>query len=109
MGIKRVGGCVLIGLASLLIGVAPVGAQNAGRVAKAPAYPKEVPAPTLSEVRYGSHERHVMDFWRAESDEPTPLVFVIHGGGWKGGSKERVQTFVDVGGDQLPLHDERRG
>ncbi len=54
------------------------------------------PAPTLANLPYGSHERHVLDFWRAESSTPTPLVFVIHGGGWVGGEKERVNRFVDV-------------
>lgn len=61
-----------------------------------PAYAPLVPKPMLSEVRYGSHERHVLDFWKAESSSPTPLVFVIHGGGWQGGEKERVDRFVDV-------------
>jgi acetyl esterase/lipase len=55
-----------------------------------------VPKPTLAEVRYGEHERHVFDFWKAESSTPTPLVFVIHGGGWRGGNKERVGRFVNV-------------
>ena len=32
---------------------------------------------------------------RAESDSPTPVAFVIHGGGWKGGSKERLDRFAD--------------
>jgi acetyl esterase/lipase len=50
----------------------------------------------MSEVRYGDHERHVLDFWKAESDGPTPLAFVIHGGGWQGGSKERLDRFADV-------------
>ncbi|MBL9213692.1 MAG: alpha/beta hydrolase [Opitutaceae bacterium] len=54
--------------------------------------------PTLANVRYGPHERHVLDFWRAESAAPTPLVFVIHGGGWTGGEKERVNRFVSVEG-----------
>ena len=63
---------------------------------KPPSYPATVPVPTKSEVSYGTHERHVMDVWLAESDKPTPLVFVIHGGGWMGGSKERVKTFVDA-------------
>jgi len=58
-----------------------------------------VPAPTLAEARYGEHERHVLDFWKADSSTPTPLAFVIHGGGWKGGTKERVGRFVEV--DQL--------
>lgn len=59
-------------------------------------YDKAVPERTLSEVRYGTHERHVLDFWKAAGDKPTPLVFIIHGGGWRGGSKERAQRFADV-------------
>jgi len=61
-----------------------------------PAYAASVPKPTLSGVRYGTHERHVLDFWKAESATPTPLVFVIHGGGWQAGEKERVDRFADV-------------
>lgn len=44
--------------------------------------------PTLRDVVYGPHERNKLDFWKAESDTPTPLVFYIHGGGWGAGSKE---------------------
>lgn len=66
------------------------------KTGKASQYPSSIPKPTLSEVRYGEHERHVLDFWRAESDQPTPLVFVIHGGGWQNGSKERLNRFVDA-------------
>ena len=62
---------------------------------KATGYDSSVPAPTLSEVRYGTHERHVLDFWKADSATPTPLAFVIHGGGWQGGEKERLNRFVD--------------
>ena len=61
-----------------------------------PKYDASVPAPTLSEVSYGPHERHILDFWRAESTTPTPLAFVIHGGGWQGGEKERVHRFANV-------------
>ncbi|MFK7788347.1 MAG: alpha/beta hydrolase fold domain-containing protein [Phycisphaeraceae bacterium] len=60
------------------------------------AYAEGVPTPTKSEVRYGDHERHVLDFWQAKSDKPTPVAFVIHGGGWRAGSKEIVHRFVDV-------------
>jgi acetyl esterase/lipase len=49
----------------------------------APAGPK----PTLADVRYGPHERNVLDFYKAESDKPTPLLFFIHGGGWVAGDK----------------------
>ena len=59
-------------------------------------YDPAVPKPTLSEVAYGPHERNVLDFWRAKTQGPTPLVMVIHGGAWKSGSKERVQRFAEV-------------
>ena len=58
-------------------------------------YPPEVPKPTNAGVSYGKHERNVLDFWKAKSDSPTPVAFVIHGGGWKGGSKERLPRFAD--------------
>jgi len=70
--------------------------QRKGKVSKKEQYADSIPTPTLSEVAYGSHERHVLDFWKAKSDKPTPLVFVIHGGGWSGGSKERLSRFVDT-------------
>jgi acetyl esterase/lipase len=49
-----------------------------------------LPKPTHANVPYGMHERHVLDFWKAESSKPTPLLFFIHGGGWMGGDKARV-------------------
>ena len=59
-------------------------------------YDKSVSKPTQSEVKYGPDERNVLDFWKAKADYPTPLVLVIHGGGWTSGSKERINRFVDV-------------
>jgi acetyl esterase/lipase len=55
--------------------------------AKAP--PKN-PAPTQADVRYGEHERNVLDFWKAETDKPAPLLFFIHGGGWQNGDKSGI-------------------
>ena len=59
-------------------------------------YEKSVPVPTQTSIKYGEHSRHVIDFWQAESETPTPLAFVIHGGGWRGGSKELIHKFVDT-------------
>ncbi len=59
-------------------------------------YASSVPTPTIQNVQYGKHARNVVDIWQAEEKNPTPLVLVIHGGGWRGGSKERVDRFVDV-------------
>lgn len=89
-----------------LIGMMVVLLATDGRAADASKQPppakKAVPAeppvrqPTLAEVAYGPHERQVLDFWKADSNRPTPLVFVIHGGGWQGGDKSRVVRFVNV-------------
>lgn len=49
------------------------------------------PPATLTNVRYGVHPRQVMDFWKAPSTKPTPVVFHIHGGGWGAGSKGAVR------------------
>jgi len=49
-------------------------------------------------VKYGPHERNVLDFYPAVSDKPTPLVLYIHGGGWRGGDKKtNPKPFLDRG------------
>jgi len=50
------------------------------------------PAPTFENVAYGPHERNVLDLWQANSDQPTPLVVYIHGGGFRNGSKESIKA-----------------
>jgi acetyl esterase/lipase len=55
---------------------------------------KIAPAPTLAKVSYGPHERQVLDFYRAKSTEPTPVLFFIHGGGWVAGDKTGVGSVV---------------
>lgn len=62
--------------------------------------PKATPEPTLADVHYGDHERQVLDFWKAKSEKPAPLLFFIHGGGWVGGDKAtvgNVQPYLDAG------------
>ena len=47
--------------------------------------------PTFPNVKYGPHERNVFDLFLAESAKPTPLVLYIHGGGFRGGDKNRLR------------------
>ncbi len=47
-------------------------------------------APDLADVRYGPHERNVLDLWLAKSDRPTPLIIFYHGGAWKIGDKRDI-------------------
>ena len=54
------------------------------------------PMPDIREMRYGPHFRHTIDFYKAKSDEPTPLVVSIHGGGW--GALDKSMLQIDVKG-----------
>jgi len=59
--------------------------------------------PTVADFKYANDSpRQRFDFWQAKSDSPTPVVLLIHGGGWVGGDKsgygERaIKPFLDVG------------
>jgi acetyl esterase len=46
--------------------------------------------PTYKDVAYGAHPRAVLDFWKADSNKPTPVVVFIHGGGFYLGDKTNV-------------------
>jgi acetyl esterase/lipase len=54
------------------------------------------PNPTCSNVSYGPDSKNVLDFWKAPSDKPTPLVVFIHGGGFSAGDKSEVLRNGDV-------------
>lgn len=56
--------------------------------------------PTMENIPYGTHERQVLDFYKATSDKPTPLLFFIHGGGWMNGDKKNpdgLKVCLDAG------------
>ncbi|HTN76329.1 MAG TPA: alpha/beta hydrolase [Pirellulaceae bacterium] len=61
------------------------------------------PTPTVADYVYGDKsERQKFDFWQAKSDKPTPVVLLIHGGGWVNGDKtsygtNMIQPFLDAG------------
>lgn len=44
-------------------------------------------ARVMTDVKYGPHQRNVMDVWLARSDKPTPVLVSIHGGGFRAGNK----------------------
>lgn len=49
--------------------------------------------PTHREIPYGPHVDMVLNLWKIDSPNPTPLLVHIHGGGWLGGKKsETVHT-----------------
>ncbi len=69
--------CVSIGLA---IGLQQAAAQQ------------EKPKPTHQDFQYGPHERNVLDFYQASARAATPVVVYIHGGGFRNGSKDGINS-----------------
>ena len=76
----------------------------AGAEAKAGPKPKPArPEPTVADYAYGQDsERQKFDFWQAKSDRPTPVVLLIHGGGWMNGDKSgygasAIRPYLDAG------------
>ena len=40
------------------------------------------------------HASQVLDFYPAKTEEPAPVMVHIHGGGWRGGSKNSIPGFL---------------
>jgi acetyl esterase/lipase len=53
------------------------------------ARPKK-PAPTYADVSYGPSNANKLDFWQVKSRKAAPLLVFIHGGGFRGGSKNSI-------------------
>lgn len=70
---------------------------------KAAKKPPDRPTPTVADFVYGhDSERQKFDFWQAKSEKPTPVVLLIHGGGWMNGDKSSygtssIQPYLDSG------------
>lgn len=85
--------CLMLVIAAEALGATPKETPKA-------AAPTPQIKPTLANVAYGPHRKQVMDFYKAESSSPTPLVFFIHGGGWMNGDKGKVASvkeFLNAG------------
>jgi acetyl esterase/lipase len=82
-----------------------------GKQAAGKKRPPAIPAikPAHADVKYGPHERNVLDFFQAKSKEPTPLVIHIHGGGFVAGNKNSfnsamVKAMLDTGISFATIH-----
>jgi acetyl esterase len=51
--------------------------------------------PTEADVRYGPHERNVLDFYKAPAAGPAPVLIFFHGGGFKAGDKRSFGDKAD--------------
>ena len=52
------------------------------------------PEPDIADFAYGPAEKQRFDLWQAKSDQPTPLILFIHGGGFRGGDKRGINAGV---------------
>ncbi|MDC0316761.1 hypothetical protein OAM03_03390 [Verrucomicrobia bacterium] len=57
---------------------------------------------SFENVSYGNHPNQLINFRKAKVDKPAPLVVFIHGGGFTGGSHDKVnenaiQQYLDEG------------
>jgi len=56
-----------------------------------------LPSITRENVAYGDHPQQVIDFWQAKVEGSAPLILFIHGGGFTGGSHDKVnKTFLEA-------------
>lgn len=85
----------------------PVPAPTEGKpqTSRKPAAPR----PTEANVAYGEDPRQVLDFWKADTKDPAPLLFFIHGGGWNSGNKNSVannglKKYLDSGISVVSIH-----
>ena len=89
--------CAIFAL-SFAFGWPAVWAQQVGAPATTPQKPPPTavrPPPTYANVHYGPDEHNVLDFWKADTKEPAPVLIYIHGGGFTQGDKSFLPA-VDI-------------
>jgi len=97
-----VGACLGVSWSGLAAQQAPAGSQTKAKQrraakearrtapegeAKAGDAKSSEPVPTFRDISYGPDASNKIDFWKATSAAPAPLVVFIHGGGFRGGDK----------------------
>lgn len=87
------------GILSMVEGLALLAKVRGGQSSGASAADLAKNPPTFADVAYGPAERNKLDFWKAESDKPVPVIVFIHGGGFVSGDKSKVRgdrTLTDA-------------
>lgn len=57
--------------------------------------------PDFKDVAYdGDHKSQMLDVYLADTKEAAPVMVYIHGGGWRGGSKNRIPGFLAKANDE---------
>jgi acetyl esterase/lipase len=82
--------CLVVAVPTFAQDAAPKAAEKKAAKKAAP----KLPAPTHADVAYGKHPKQVLHFWKAETKEPAPLLFFVHGGGWQNGNRDSVGSLV---------------
>ena len=77
--------------------VRKVFASGGAQVARALAKHAPPDVVALTDQRYGDEEDMLLDIFRpASMSEPLPLVLWVHGGGWVGGSKDELSSYLKL-------------
>ncbi len=76
-------GCLILAACILVSASSPLRAQATGI------------SSVQKDIAYDdAHAAQKLDVYLAKSDKPTPAMVYIHGGGWRGGSKNRVPGWL---------------
>ncbi len=67
-------------------------------------WPAELPANTiiLEDISYGEFERQKFDVYIPENASSAPVIFLVHGGGWRIGNKSSNRLLNNKLGRWLP-------
>lgn len=73
----------------------------------APASAQTAPPPgvhrVISNFPYGTHERHRMDVYLPANPKGAPVIFMVHGGGWRRGDKTMPNTYLEKAKRWVPM------